>query len=128
MATLKPIPFLSSRDSGFSNWIEELRGHSLGKEKKRVLRYLLSATCLVGIPLIERDPFQDNSLIQDPRNIFCDGKWIWIGTIAHWVRTVDLALPNDFLTTVRTHRFIPPSVDPDQIECVWRDNPEFFSP
>ncbi|MFI0979248.1 hypothetical protein ACH4SP_19885 [Streptomyces sp. NPDC021093] len=41
-----------------------------------------------------------------------DGKWLWPGELAHYVRRYHLELPADFLTDVRAAQYAPPALPP----------------
>lgn len=126
--TLVPLPFLSSRDEGFRKWIEQNCGQKL-KDKVSFLSYLRKGHCLSAVPGIERDPFNHNSLIEDPPHVLSDGRWVWVLTLAHWVESKDLMLPEEFVEEIRIRKFemaVPVAISKDKFQ--WQRDPDYFKP
>jgi hypothetical protein len=125
---LVPIPFISSRDEGFREWIKQNCGRKL-HDKESVLSYLRKGHCLSAVPGIERDPFDHDSLIDDPPHVLSDGRWVWVLTLAHWVESKDVLLPEEFVDEMRMRKFeISFPVEISKDKCKWLRDPDFFKP
>lgn len=123
---LFPLPFLSSKDEEFVEWIMQSRDNVL-EDKDAFVRYLRHGLCIAAVPGIERDPFNENRMVRDAPNVMTDGKWVWVQTLAHWVESLDVLLPPEFVDDVRKRNFeMIGSVDLVGHEAPWQSDPNFF--
>jgi hypothetical protein len=123
---LIPLPFFSSKDKEFEEWIGQSRGSVL-EDKDAFVKYLREGICVAAVPGIERDPFNQNRIIRDTPNVMTDGKWVWVQTLAHWVESLDVSLPSEFVEELRKRNFETiGSVDLAASELPWQSNPNFF--
>lgn len=91
--------------------LAQLRGRRKPDQKAEVVAYLLKAPVLIMSPGRDEDVL-DPSKRAGSRSILTDGVYAWPKTLAYYVDTYDVELPEDFESHMRRRAWkVPDSVD-----------------
>jgi hypothetical protein len=72
-------------------------------DEANILNYLESGTTYAAVPGVDQDVLADPARIIGPMHIRTDGVWAWPATLAYYVRTYHIALPNEFVEHMRAN-------------------------
>ena len=134
---LIPIPYVGCRPSTRETaipWLKANIDHPI-KGKAKVVSYLNRCPSIHNSWGLETDILmKPNGRINIYPNIRTDGVWVWIQSIAYWVKEYDLKLPERFVDHVMSSSFQIPEISEIEIEefqsfhYPWFQDQEFFLP
>ncbi|MGW7412817.1 hypothetical protein [Streptomyces sp. NPDC054863] len=100
--------------------IHEAVGTHALYDEAGIVAYLESATEIFTAMGADRDVVSGDEWVPSG-SLSTDGKWLWPGELAHYVRRYHLALPADFLADVRAAQYAPPVLPPGRGAEIYRE-------
>lgn len=92
------------------------RGQRSAANKAQVLAYLRSGVMFIGSPGLDEDVL-DPSKTAGSATVLTDGVYAWPKTLAYYLDTYDVALPEDFELHMRRNGWkVPDTIDKSSLE------------
>jgi hypothetical protein len=73
-----------------------------------IAEYLDSGPLVLAFTETTLDVVDGVSKIPDGGSLVTDGSWVWDTQLSHYFRRYNIALPDEFLRTVRANRYVNP--------------------
>lgn len=99
----------------YSSDIQESLGKSVAYEKEEVAAYLKAGHPVLDVMESCRDVVSGQGLIRGGSSVLTDGEWVWRWDLAHYVRSYDLQLSEDFLSSIMRNSFLIPAVNLERL-------------
>lgn len=94
----------------------EMRGRRNAEHKGQVLAYLRSGIMFIGSPGVDEDVL-DPSKSAGSATVLTDGTYAWPKTLAYYLETYDVALPDDFETHMKRNGWkVPDKINTSSLE------------
>ena len=78
-------------------------------DKDCIVKYIRSSILIIGSPGVVRDVLDPAAPAIGASNILTDGEWAWPEDLAHYVSKYNVDLPRDFIKTLQSRAYQPPS-------------------
>ncbi|WP_340559008.1 hypothetical protein [Streptomyces sp. GSL17-111] len=93
---------------------EDVRG-APSAEAEKVHAYLRDGYVLLATMGATQDVLGSDESILGGDSLYTDGTWVWRGDLRFYVRRYHLALPEEFLDSVRESAYVVPPVPDDRL-------------
>jgi hypothetical protein len=80
-------------------------------DEERIAGYLDQGTVLVFRPGLAADVLAADEHLIGPAHILTDGVYAWPKVLGFYVRRYHVAVPSDFITHMRSRKWVPPRKD-----------------
>lgn len=84
-------------------------------DRAEVAQYLEAGALVVASPGVGFDVLSAQHDVIGPIHLLTDGEWLWPADLAYYVRTYDVAIPQDFLERIRSEAYRPRELDENDI-------------
>ncbi|MBQ8708583.1 MAG: hypothetical protein IJ523_10895 [Succinivibrionaceae bacterium] len=80
---------------------------------ENICNYLRKGTLVILSPGVTMDIFDEKTSISGTGSAYTDGIWLWPDDLAYYVHKYNIALPDDFIKTMKNNNWKNPSYDID---------------
>ena len=80
---------------------------------EKICNYLSNGTTLIVSPGITLDILDEAAGVAGTGSSCTDGIWLWPDDLAYYVRKYNIALPDDFINTMKFNNWSNPGIDID---------------
>ena len=84
----------------------------------RLVAYLNAGHPLVDMMDVENDPLDPARQVLNGSSILTDGEWLWRQDFGYYVRRHNVAVPEEFLATIRRRHYIVPEVPVEELTAL----------